>query len=200
MPSRSYLRIKALIDCLMAVILLLIVMIPFSILTLFLACYYRGNPFYVCERAGLLGKPFKQYKFKSMFDSTAGELDSDKNRVSPVGKFLREWSIDEIPQLINIIKGDISFIGPRPLTCDYIAFYNKNEKRRLEVKPGLTGLAQVNGRNTISWAEKFKFDVAYVDQFSLQLDMKILIRTIRVVLSREGVDQNESTTAERFKG
>ncbi|WP_088840910.1 sugar transferase [Listeria sp. ILCC797] len=199
MEGRRYLRLKALLDCLMATIALLVVVIPFIILTLFLASYYRGNPFYICERAGLFGRPFKQYKFKSMFDETTGIETGEQNRISPVGKFLREWSIDEIPQLINILKGDISFIGPRPLTCDYIAFYNDNEKRRLEVKPGLTGLAQVNGRNTISWTEKFKLDVAYVDRFSLKLDMKILLRTVRVVLTREGVNQNESITAERFK-
>ncbi|RDW99598.1 UDP-galactose phosphate transferase [Listeria kieliensis] len=195
-----YLRIKEMIDRLMAALILGILVIPLSFLTLFLACYYQGNPFYTCERAGLRGRSFKQYKFKSMYDDILSEESGAKQRISPIGKILREWSIDEIPQLVNILKGDISFIGPRPLTSDYIALYTESEKRRLEVKPGLTGLAQVNGRNAISWKKKFMLDVQYVNSVSFWLDVKILFRTIRVVLLREGINQNESITAERFKG
>lgn len=200
MRGKTYLWVKAIVDRIMAVAFLVVLAIPLIFLTLFLACYYRGNPFYTCERAGLAGRSFRQYKFKSMYDDVLGEESGEKKRISPVGQILREWSIDEIPQLINILKGDISFIGPRPLTSDYMALYTEDEKRRLEVKPGLTGLAQVNGRNTISWKKKFMLDVQYVNSISFWIDIKILFRTIRVVLLREGIDQNETITAERFKG
>lgn len=135
-----------------------------------------------------------------MYDVEDNEKNGDIDRVSPLGSFLRSWSIDELPQLINIVKGDISFIGPRPLTPEYIPLYSDREKKRLNVKPGLTGLAQVKGRNSLSWKEKFLFDIQYVEEMTLLLDLKICLQTVKIVLNREGVQQDEAITSERFNG
>ncbi|WP_232057806.1 sugar transferase [Listeria sp. PSOL-1] len=198
--KRQNLWFKTTVDYVISLFIMLILLVPFLILSVFLACYYRGNPFYVAERAGLKGKKFYQIKFKSMYDTDDNTEMGEQKRVSPVGKVLREWSIDEIPQLLNVLRGDISLVGPRPLTTEYIPLYSDFEKRRLEVKPGITGLAQVNGRNSIDWKEKFSLDVQYVDHYSIALDIKIIIQTISVVLMRKGVNQDEVFTARRYKG
>ena len=130
----------------------------------------------------------------------SGKLLPDAERLTKVGRFVRSTSLDEIPQLINVIKGDMSLIGPRPLLVQYLPLYNENQKRRHEVRPGITGWAQVNGRNAISWEQKFEFDVWYVDNISLSLDVKILVRTIMKVFKREGISSDTSSTMEVFKG
>jgi lipopolysaccharide/colanic/teichoic acid biosynthesis glycosyltransferase len=129
-----------------------------------------------------------------------GNLLPDDERITPIGKLVRKTSLDEIPQLLNIIKGDMSLIGPRPLLIEYLHLYNETQKRRHEVHPGITGWAQVNGRNAISWTEKFKLDVWYVDNLSFSLDMKIFLMTIRNVIKREGISQNGHVTTDIFNG
>jgi len=131
---------------------------------------------------------------------SSGKLLPDADRLTPVGKFIRKTSLDEIPQLINVLKGDMSLIGPRPLLVEYLPLYNKEQARRHEVRPGITGWAQVNGRNAISWKEKFKYDVYYVDHCSLQLDLIIFIKTIGKVFKSEGISQQGQATAEKFTG
>jgi lipopolysaccharide/colanic/teichoic acid biosynthesis glycosyltransferase len=152
-----------------------------------------GNPFFLQLRPGKNGKIFKIIKFKTMNDrkDKEGNLLSDSERLTKVGLFVRKTSLDEIPQLLNVIKGDMSIIGPRPLLPSYLEIYSEFENRRHEVKPGITGWAQVNGRNTISWDEKFEYDVWYVDHISVVLDLKILFMTIKKVLIREGISNNE---------
>lgn len=131
---------------------------------------------------------------------TEGKLLPDSERLTRVGRFVRSTSLDEIPQLLNVIKGDMSLIGPRPLLVEYLPLYNEKQKRRHEVRPGITGWAQVNGRNAISWQQKFEYDVWYVDHISLSLDLKILLKTIRKVFIREGISSDRSATMEAFNG
>lgn len=165
----------------------------FLIVTFLLFIANNGKPFFFQLRPGKNGKIFKIVKFKTMNDKKdkEGNLLSDGERLTRVGSFVRKTSLDEIPQLLNVIKGDMSLIGPRPLLPSYLEIYSDFENRRHEVKPGITGWAQVNGRNTISWDEKFEYDVWYVDHFSILLDFKILFMTIKKVLIREGISNNE---------
>ena len=153
-------------------------------------------------RPGLCGKPFYIYKFRTMIDKEDknGNLLPGKLRLTKLGIFLRKYSLDEIPQLFNVIKGDISLVGPRPLLMEYLPIYSKEQARRHEVKPGITGWAQVNGRNSISWEEKFNLDVWYVNNQSLVLDLKILLLTIKKVFKKEGVSANGHYSMEDFKG
>ena len=153
-------------------------------------------------RPGLQGKPFTFYKFRTMTDShdSGGNLLPDKDRITPLGNFLRKTSLDELPSLFNVLKGDMSMVGPRPLLTEYLDLYTPEQARRHEVKPGITGWAQVNGRNAISWEDKFKFDVWYVDNQSLGLDFKILFMTIWKVLKGEGISQIGHATMEEFHG
>lgn len=153
-------------------------------------------------RPGYQGKPFRIYKFRTMTDQRddAGELLPDALRLTSFGRFLRKTSVDELPQLLNVLKGDLSLVGPRPLLMQYLERYTHEQARRHEVKPGITGWAQVNGRNAISWEEKFKLDVWYVDNRSFWLDLKILWMTVRKVLRSEGVSQRDHVTMEEFKG
>lgn len=153
-------------------------------------------------RPGQFGKPFDVYKFRTMTNETDenGELLPDSKRLTDTGKFLRKYSLDELPQLINVIKGDISLVGPRPLLMEYNDLYNAEQRRRLDVKPGITGWAQVNGRNALSWEEKFELDVWYVDHQSFMLDMYILYLTVIKVFKSEGINQVGSVTAEKFTG
>src|SRR5690606_31873546 len=146
----------------------------------------NGRPFFLQPRPGKGGEVFKIIKFKTMNDKkdADGNLLSDAERLTPIGAFIRKTSLDEIPQLINVLKGDMSLIGPRPLLVQYLPLYNEFQKRRHEVRPGMTGWAQVNGRNTISWDKKFEYDVWYVDHLSFLLDMKILLLTIKKVFVR----------------
>ncbi|CDQ18952.1 putative sugar transferase EpsL [Halobacillus karajensis] len=154
------------------------------------------------ERPGLHGKPFYVYKFRTMTDERDenGDLLPDDVRLTKTGKTIRKLSLDELPQLFNVIKGDLSLVGPRPLLMEYLELYNSEQARRHEVKPGITGWAQVNGRNAITWEEKFKLDVWYVDHQSFWLDLKILLLTILKVFKSEGINQNGQATMTKFKG
>ena len=162
----------------------------------------KGNPFFTQERPGKDEKIFKLIKFRTMTNAKDkdGNLLSDADRLTRYGKFLRNTSLDELPELFNILKGDMSVIGPRPLLVQYLPRYNEYQHRRHEVKPGLSGWAQVNGRNAISWEEKFEFDVEYVDNYSLSMDIKILFMTILNVLKRDGISSQTSVTMEEFMG
>ncbi|MCD8194454.1 MAG: sugar transferase, partial [Tannerellaceae bacterium] len=158
--------------------------------------------FFLQKRPGKKGRIFKVIKFKTMTDAKdqEGNLLPDDKRITPLGKFIRSTSLDELPQLINVLKGDMSLIGPRPLLVQYLSLYNEQQKRRHEVKPGITGWAQVNGRNDISWQKKFELDVWYVDNISFLLDFKILFLTIKKVIVREGVTSATNVTMEPFTG
>jgi len=161
-----------------------------------------AGAFFLQDRPGKKGKIFKVIKFKTMTDErdTDGNLLPDEKRLTKVGKFIRSTSIDELPQLINVLKGDMALIGPRPLLVQYLPLYSKEQTRRHEVRPGITGWAQVNGRNAISWTKKFELDVWYVDHCSFRLDVKILFLTIKKVFVREGISQKGQATMEAFNG
>ena len=173
------------------------------IITLWLHFANKGaGTFFTQERPGKNGKIFKVIKFKTMTDErdVNGKLLPDADRLTKVGKFVRSTSIDELPQLINVLKGDMALIGPRPLLPQYLPLYNKEQARRHEVRPGITGWAQVNGRNAISWSKKFELDVWYVDHCSFCLDLKIIFLTIKKVFIREGISQEGQATIEPFNG
>jgi lipopolysaccharide/colanic/teichoic acid biosynthesis glycosyltransferase len=169
-----------------------------------IALYFanEGKPFFFQLRPGLNCSIFKIIKFKTMNDKKdlAGNLLSDAERLTKMGSFVRKTSLDEIPQLLNVIKGDMSLIGPRPLLPEYLPLYNVVQQKRHAVTPGITGWAQVNGRNAISWKQKFEYDVWYVDHISLFLDLKILFLTVKKVLVREGINTENTATTERFYG
>ena len=162
----------------------------------------EGKPFFFQKRPGLHGKIFRIVKFKTMNDKrdAKGKLLPDVDRLTPIGVFVRKTSLDEIPQLFNVLMGEMSLIGPRPLLPEYLNLYNEYQRRRNEVKPGITGWAQVNGRNTISWEQKFNYDVWYVDHCDFQLDIKILVMTVKKVFVSEGINQEGHVTSEEFKG
>ena len=172
------------------------------VILILLTVFNRGKPFFFQVRPGQNERIFKLVKFKTMNDKRDenGNLLPDAKRLTPIGKFLRKTSLDEIPQLINVLKGDMSLVGPRPLLVEYLPLYSPEQARRHEVKPGITGWAQVNGRNAISWEEKFKYDVYYVDHCSFRLDMLILFLTIVKVFRSEGISQKGQATAEKFTG
>lgn len=184
----------------------LLALIVFSILLAVVAVLVKvklGSPvIFKQERPGLNNKVFTLYKFRTMTDERDenGELLPDEVRLTKFGQFLRNTSIDELPELINILKGDMSVIGPRPLLVQYIPLYNEHQARRAEVKPGLSGWAQVNGRNSVTWEDKFDMDVYYVDNCSLALDLKILFMTVKNVIKREGISSDTSATMEPFTG
>lgn len=161
-----------------------------------------AGAFFCQERPGKDEKIFKVIKFKSMNDKSDnnGNLLSDAERLTKIGNFIRKTSLDELPQLLNVLKGDMSLIGPRPLLVKYLPLYNEEQKRRHNVRPGITGWAQVNGRNAISWEQKFEYDVWYVDNISFALDLKIVLLTIKKVFVREGISQDGQATMEYFKG
>lgn len=161
-----------------------------------------GAVFFTQQRPGKNATLFKVIKFKTMNDKKDqhGKLLPDKERLTPVGKFIRTTSIDELPQMINVLKGDMSLIGPRPLLPKYLPLYSEEQNRRHEVKPGITGWAQVNGRNAISWEQKFKFDVWYVDNLSFLLDVKIILLTLKKVFTRDGISAGDSATMKPFTG
>ncbi|SDR00373.1 sugar transferase [Flagellimonas zhangzhouensis] len=172
------------------------------ILTVLLALANNGKPFFFQKRPGQNEKIFTIIKFKTMNDKKddQGNLLSDVERITKVGKFVRGASLDELMQLINVVKGDMSLIGPRPLLVDYLPLYNQEQAKRHLVKPGITGWAQVNGRNAISWEQKFSLDVWYVNNLSFATDMKILFQTVKKVFKREGISASESDTMPRFMG
>ena len=194
--------IKRLLDFLLSLSALLLLS-PFSLLLALLVRLKLGSPILFCqERPGLHGKIFKLYKFRSMTEKrdAEGNLLPDAERLPKFGKLLRATSLDELPELFNILKGDMSIVGPRPLLVKYLPLYNEEQRHRHDVRPGLTGLAQVNGRNAISWEEKFRYDVEYVQKLSFGLDVKILLQTIGKVLKRDGISQTGEATMEEFKG
>ena len=195
--------IKRLIDFIVVFFVLIIIWPVLLLVTLWLHFANKGaSAFFLQERPGRHGKIFKVIKFKTMTDErdAEGNLLPDDKRLTKVGKFVRSTSIDELPQLINVLKGDMSFIGPRPLLPQYLPLYNKEQARRHEVRPGITGWAQVNGRNAISWVRKFELDVWYVDHCSFLFDLKIFVLTIKKVLVREGISSDTSVTMEPFTG
>lgn len=162
----------------------------------------KGNPFFLQLRPGKNERLFRIIKFKTMNDrlDDKGNLLPDSERITPVGKFVRRTSLDEIPQLLNVLKGDMSLVGPRPLLPQYLDLYDSFQKQRHVVKPGITGWAQVNGRNAISWSEKLSYDVWYVKNISFVLDIKIILKTIQKVVLSEGINMAEKTTTESFNG
>ena len=178
------------------------------LLTIIGAVKMKGNPFFVQQRPGKINKRtgqekiFKLIKFRTMTceRDANGELLPDEVRLTKYGKFLRSTSLDELPELINIFIGDMSIVGPRPLLVKYVPLYNEEQRHRHDVRPGLTGHAQVNGRNTLSWEEKFSYDVEYVRSVSLILDVKIIIKTVLAVLKRDGISSETAATMEEFKG
>jgi lipopolysaccharide/colanic/teichoic acid biosynthesis glycosyltransferase len=181
----------------------LILLCPLLLLLATLVLIKLGSPvFFRQQRPGLHGKPFHLIKFRTMADirDPAGELCPDSLRLPPFGRFLRSTSLDELPELWNVLKGEMSLVGPRPLLMEYLPLYSPEQARRHEVRPGVTGWAQVNGRNAISWESKFKLDVWYVDNRSLWLDVKILWLTLRKVLARDGISAEGSVTMQKFTG
>lgn len=194
--------LKRFIDFLAASLGLLLLSPLFIILTIGLYFANQGKPFFFQNRPGKNGILFKIIKFKTMNDKkdTNGNLLSDELRLTEIGSFVRKTSLDELPQLLNVIKGDMSLIGPRPLLPQYLHLYNEFQKRRHEVRPGITGWAQVNGRNAISWNQKFEYDVWYIDNVSFLLDCKIIANTIKKVVVKEGISSESSATMEAFTG
>lgn len=194
--------IKRIFDFSIALIGLICLSPVFIIVTIGLYFANEGKPFFFQERPGLRDKIFNIIKFKTMNDKkdSEGKLLPDAERLTPIGSFVRKTSLDEIPQLINVLKGDMSVIGPRPLRTYYLPLYNEEQKRRHEVRPGITGWAQVNGRNAISWTKKFELDVYYVNNISFALDLKIFFLTIKKVFKREGISKEGHVTTEAFNG
>ncbi len=194
--------IKPFFDFLSALIGLIILSPIFLIVAISLFIANDGKPFFFQNRPGKNLQIFKIVKFKTMNDkkNSDGNLLSDKERLTIIGSFVRRTSLDEIPQLFNVIKGDMSLIGPRPLLTNYMHLYNNFQNKRHEVKPGITGWAQVNGRNAISWDKKFEYDVWYVENISFILDFKILIKTIQKVIKSEGINAVDAATIEPFNG
>lgn len=182
---------------------LLFVFFPIILIAAILVRLKLGSPIlFKQQRPGLYGKPFYVYKFRTMMDArdNSGQLLPDHMRLTSFGKFLRKYSVDELPQLLNVVKGDISLVGPRPLLMEYLPLYTKEQAKRHNVRPGITGWAQVNGRNAITWEEKFQLDVWYVENQSFWLDMKILVRTVIKVFKSEGISQDGHVTMEKFQG
>ena len=194
---------KRFFDIVIALVGLIVLSPLFLILWIGLLIANKGaGAFFVQERPGKDEKIFKVIKFKTMNDrrDENGNLLPDSERLTKIGRVVRSLSLDEIPQLINVLKGDMALIGPRPLLVQYLPLYDEVQRRRHEVRPGMTGWAQVNGRNAISWQEKFAYDVWYVDHLSLSLDIKILLKTIEKVFKREGINSRDSATMDPFTG
>ena len=194
--------IKSLFDKILAFVLI-IIFLPIFVIVYILILIKMGRPvLFKQKRPGLNGKIFEIYKFRTMTNEkdNNGNLLPDEQRLVGIGKFIRSTSLDELPQLFNVLKGDMSFVGPRPLLIEYLDLYNDEQKRRHNVKPGITGWAQVNGRNAISWEQKFEYDVWYVDNQSFWLDMKILWMTFLKVIKRSDISSDTSSTMEKFEG
>lgn len=200
MIYRKY--IKRVIDFILSLLLLILTLPFFLVVGILLAFQNRGDIFFYQKRPGYNEEPFYIIKFKTMTDEKdeEGNLLSDKDRITAFGSWVRKLSIDELPQLFNVLKGEMSMIGPRPLLFKYIPLYNEEQRRRHQVKPGLTGWAQVNGRNSISWQKKFEYDVYYVENLSFLLDFKIFWLTIFKILKKEGINQSDNQTMQPFDG
>lgn len=198
-----YKYVKRALDFISALFLLIILSPVLALAALLIALQHDGPILFKQERPGKDGKIFTVYKLRTMsterYDKNGREL-SDFERMTRLGRLLRKTSVDELPQLFNILKGDMSFIGPRPLLTEYLELYSPEQMRRHEVLPGISGWAQVNGRNTLTWDEKFTYDVYYVDNYSFKMDMKILIKTVANVLSQSGINSDETNTMEKFTG
>ena len=193
---------KRMLDTVIALVAF-VILFPLLLVIGLMVYFKLGSPIlFTQKRPGKEGKIFKLYKFRSMTDETdeMGNLLPDSVRLTPFGKLLRSTSMDELPELWNILIGDMSIVGPRPLLEQYLSLYNDHQKRRHEVRPGLTGYAQVNGRNTLTWPDKFDYDVHYVDNISLMFDLKIIFATVNTVLVRAGVSSGTTVTMEPFKG
>ena len=193
---------KRVIDLLVSLIIFTVLSPVFIIVVILLAIANAGKPFFFQTRPGKNEKLFKVIKFKTMNDrkDKNGELLPDADRLTAVGSFIRRTSLDELPQMLNVIKGDMSLIGPRPLLVEYLPRYSEVQRHRHDVRPGITGWAQVNGRNTISWQQKFEYDVWYVNNISFALDFKIFFLTIRNIVKSEGISSDTSATMEKFLG
>lgn len=194
--------IKRAIDFLFAFSVLLVLSPLLLIVAIMLWINNKGSVFFIQQRPGKNEKLFNVIKFKTMNDrrDIHGNLLPDKVRLTGIGKFIRTTSMDELPQLINVLKGEMSLIGPRPLLPKYLPLYNEQQKKRHEVRPGITGWAQVNGRNTISWSKKFEYDIWYVNNYSFFVDFKIILLTLKKVVIREGITQQGSATISPFTG
>jgi undecaprenyl phosphate N,N'-diacetylbacillosamine 1-phosphate transferase len=193
---------KYVLDFVLALIIIIFLLPIFFIIWLLILFKLGGPVLFSQKRSGKNEKLFRIYKFRTMTDKKDefGNLLPDDERITRLGGFLRKTSLDELPQLFNVLKGNLSLIGPRPLLVDYLPLYNDFQRRRHEVKPGITGWAQINGRNAITWDEKFKFDIWYIENQSFVLDMKIIFLTIRKVFNSEGINSDNTTTMERFNG
>ena len=194
--------IKPLIDFLVSLLLLILAFPVLVLVTLFLCIANHGKPFFFQLRPGKNGKLFTIIKFKTMNEKKdkEGNLLPDASRLTVLGQFVRKTSLDELPQLINVLKGDMSLIGPRPLLPEYLELYSETQKKRHDVKPGITGWGQINGRNSISWAQKFEYDLWYVDNINFLLDFKIMCWTVSKVFKREGITSKNSVSATAFNG
>lgn len=194
--------LKRFLDIILSTVALLVLSPIFIILIILGALFMRGNPFFSQKRPGKNGKIFRLIKFRTMDNrrDDKGILLPDNIRLNKYGRILRATSLDELPELINIIKGDMSIVGPRPLLVNYLSRYNSEQRHRHDVRPGLTGYAQVNGRNSLSWEDKFAMDVWYTRNISFVLDLKIIIDTVMVVLKRDGISSSSSETMEEFCG
>jgi undecaprenyl phosphate N,N'-diacetylbacillosamine 1-phosphate transferase len=194
--------IKPFFDRLFAFLILLVASPILIVIILLLTLFNKGSVWFIQPRPGYREKIFHVIKFKTMTDArdAQGNLLPDHQRLTGIGKFVRKTSLDEMPQLMNVLKGDMSFVGPRPLLVDYLPLYNDHQKRRHEVKPGITGWAQVNGRNTVEWPRRFDYDVWYVDHQSFVLDLKILFLTVIKVFKAEGISSGTTATMEKFSG
>ena len=193
---------KPLLDCITALLALIIFSPIFIFVLVFLLVNNNGKPFFFQQRPGKDTSIFKVIKFKTMTDKkdSNGDFLPDGKRLTSIGKFIRKTSLDELPQLINVLKGDMSIIGPRPLLPEYLPLYNETQKKRHDVKPGITGWAQVNGRNAISWKKKFELDVWYVNNISFKLDVQIIGKTIFKVIKSEGINAVNAVTTEKYTG
>jgi lipopolysaccharide/colanic/teichoic acid biosynthesis glycosyltransferase len=193
---------KRLFDFIISLVAFCVLLPFFVVITALLYIANQGKPFFVQPRPGKGGRIFRLVKFKTMNDrkDAWGNLLPDAERLTGIGSFIRKTSLDEIPQLINVIKGEMSLIGPRPLLVEYLPLYNQQQQRRHEVRPGITGWAQVNGRNAISWEQKFELDVWYVDNLDARLDARIILLTFLKVFKREGISQQGHVTMSKFTG
>lgn len=194
--------LKRVIDFLIALIAVILLSPVFIVVTILLYFANQGKPFFIQARPGLNEKIFNIIKFKTMNDKkdNQGNYLPDSERLTPIGSFIRQTSLDELPQLINVLKGDMAIIGPRPLLPQYLSLYNESQKRRHNIRPGITGWAQVNGRNAISWTMKFELDIWYIDNVSFATDCKVMFLTLKKVVKKEGINQAKQATVEAFKG